>query len=159
MDQQLRNISFNLRHPWTNPRINVAVVNQENFYAYLSTVNMQWTPYENDLNTIVLVFPIHENIMNMGGFIETQNEIKAVKYNISDLPTALEVVGAIYTFYNDIMIEPTIPELFDRESFMEIQVPRRKRLLLRFSNSNFFKNAQFYGLIMIKPGVYFINTV
>lgn len=132
-------------------------LDKDDFIERLSQISMNWVPYDSqnifNFGNIVFLYPFQVNIE-----LESIGEpIETVKYPISSLPTALEVIGAINTFYSrNIAREQQAPELFNADGNL---VVRNREFLKEFPISAllFHPVDTFGGLQMVRPGVYLVN--
>ena len=126
-------------------------LDREDFLEGLSQILMLWTPYPNDPTSIIFLYHLtsHEAA---GSNVIDLIPVETMKYPISSLPTALEVIGAISTYYDKEVLTQQVPELFGNNDLL----PGRPGLFTstypRFEllgGSELFK-----GLRMVQPGVY-----
>lgn len=104
-------------------------------------VNLESLPERRD--KVIFLYPI--------GLEETE-VVEEVIYNINDLPTALEILGAIGTHYATNLLSPPVivgPNNIIYENFVfSFKYPR----YLTLRDYMFFKS-----LIRISPGVYYVK--
>ena len=110
-------------------------LNKQEFLNYMSVIPMQWQVSKHDYNHIILGYP---SIDRSGRFA-----ISRVPYNIRDLPTAMEVIGAIAGWYQRPL---TSEEKQSFNNYRKIKNPKKIDLLEG--------HVQFQGLHNVAPGVY-----
>lgn len=144
----LTNIEFNISDSELQDDlgINDEYFDKEEFLNRLSQISMNWTPYPSNSEIIVFLYPLLHTIS------ENQSEpVYSIPYRISDLPTALETIGAINTWFSQDLITPGVNDLPIE------QIRRRGDLTFEVKRYELFENQNFDGLTMLSPGVYYIK--
>lgn len=151
--QLLTNIRFQVHDP-EDLFVDGHQLSGDLLYRSLSNINMNWISYPEDLNSVIFLYPVSINITDTGIGEYFSSYVKTAKYAISDLPTALEVIGAIGTYYKRLLVEPEIPDVFGQSSHFSNS---EFNLSLKMYNSDLVYYKVFSGLIIIKLGVYLVK--
>lgn len=124
-------------------------LNKEQFVKELSERRQRWIEDSNNPGTIVFLYDIENDPSK-------STRVIAIRYNISDLGTALDVIGAISTFYDKNMVESSI----DLESDIIITAASWPLFLTVVKKTRaLLAKTSFFGLTMISPGIYHIDLL
>lgn len=149
----LNNVVFSILDPDLSGDSQLSIdgrdFDRDEYLERLSQITMNWIPY--DENNVIFIYPVK----NFRYTTSTNIPIETVKYSIYSLPTALEVIGAISTYYSSNRLTQQAPELFGVDN--KITIHGRKFRNWQDKKEQFNQFPYFDGLEMIRPGVYFVH--
>lgn len=126
--------------------INNVRYNRGDFLEILSQIRINWNVRGNDPTKVIFCYPVVQPRSLLDPVA-----VESVAYNVSQLPTALEVIGAINTYYGqDFFPNQAINNLDN------IDISGKKLLVLRFSK-NFYLGGIFSGLEFYTDGIYYVR--
>ena len=127
-------------------------LNKDEFLRRLSQISMNWTPYPDNPSNVIFLYPVK---YDLGQTNDNYVPVESIVYPISSLPTALEVIGAISTYYGQKLAIQQAPELFGVNDGL-IMTNQGYYTSNIYRSDLLYDNNLFKGLKMIRPGVYLI---
>lgn len=148
-EMQLRDIVWDIRDVNLTRYLEIeeSPVGKDEFLRKLSEKQMEWNT---DMSEIVFLYPITGK-----STLDTEIDellVNPVIYLTEDLPTALEVIGAISTYYNQ-NISPSISNV-DDEIHTEYKI-----LITKYLRYKLLTSTDFAGIKKVSENTYLIKFV